>query len=212
MKRLEKIAVIALAVMFMASCGGGSDSYSGKKIASNEFLGNMPNLVYQKQQSDSIREAKVKEATKDLKFTNESDIKKAMKLSEKFNAEKELAKEKFEADIEALKPSLMGKDIPAEVSEGVGYKIINCKITEISDYTVYAEFTLEVTDLTAVSTFGKDIIVTWQYVNKNNEPMGGNSAAYIQLSEKANGGTASQRATIVVSADYVDFAKIRFIK
>lgn len=212
MRKMKNFVVIALAAMVVASCGGGSGS-SGKKLASNEFLGDLPNLVYQKMQSDSIRSAKEDAATKDLKFTSESDMKKAMALSEKFKEERNATKEKFEAAVEALKPSLVGKDIPVKVAEEAGYKITSCQIADVSGITVYVEFMLEVTDVKAIKTTygGKDIIVSWQYLDKNDEQLGSNNTAYIELSEKANGGTASTKAVIHISPNFVDFAKINFI-
>ena len=56
MKKFFSTIVFAIICgMFIASCGGGS---VGKKLVSNEILGDLPNLVNQKHLTDSVRKAK----------------------------------------------------------------------------------------------------------------------------------------------------------
>ncbi len=124
MKILKSILAVAI-IATMASCGGGSGS--GKKLAKNDVLGDMPNVVYQHFQVDSIIDADEKEAYKGIK--SEKDFGKAMKIKAKFDEREEKEDAQFKANIEKIKAELVGKDIPYEVENNVGYEIMSCKVS-----------------------------------------------------------------------------------
>ncbi|MCL2597758.1 MAG: hypothetical protein FWD66_08935 [Paludibacter sp.] len=223
MKVFKFILAVAI-IATMASCGSGS---SGKKLASNDILGDLPNLVYQKSINDSILEAeqtaeesKFKDVKKDL---SKSEIEKlwaeAMKIDAKFKEREKAADEKFDAEIEKIKPQLIGKDIPYEVEDGCGYTVSSVKIKDVGNFA-NAEFEVSITDESAFKTR------TWGYVQfcyqlldksgnlVDKEYSGEFSSTSISMSQK-NGATGKGTISIFGRSrapQIVNFAKIKFIK
>jgi hypothetical protein len=220
MKRQFNIIILALVcVMMFTSCGGG-----GKKLASNEFLGDMPNLVLQKAVKDSIRDAK-KHAERDafkeknMGSKDKSVWEKAKEMEEKFDAERKAADEQFNAEVEKLKPSLVGKVLPVEVENGCGYEVSNLKISDLST-AVKVEFEVKITDESAVTVRNWGTVnFYFQALDKDGNLIG--KAYYgevrntsITMSQK--NGTIGKGSFYLVNEhdaeEMVNFAKIKFVK
>jgi hypothetical protein len=213
-KILGSLAILGLSAMMMVSCGGGSSS-SGKKLASNDVFGDLPSLKYQYENQDSELKAKAKDEQKNLPF-NESGLKKAKAIDEKYAAKRKATKEKFAADVEKLKPSLIGKAIPYEVEEGAPFEITSCKIVELFDSgSIRYEFELKITDAKAIQpNWSNEFWVFCDYLDKDGNKFDGNSSGVvIPREEKVDGATFTHQEPSSFSSPekYVNFAKIRFL-
>jgi len=206
---------VVCGLAFTGCGGGGSDSGSGKKLAANDFLGDLPNAFYQKNFTDStIRAAQTAEEDK-LDGTKKSDWEKAAKIREKYKAKFAEADKKFEAEVEKIKPKLIGKDIPFEVDEELAYKVNSLKITDVQGSKIYVEFEVEITDVTKLSSYqksSKDLIVQWNEFDKDGNEMMSGKAAYVKMPEMATGAKKTEATYISCDAKYVNFAKIKFLK
>jgi hypothetical protein len=209
---LGKLAVLGLSVVMMASCGGGSGS--GKKLASNEFLGDLPNLVYQYHFADSLIKAERK--AERAKLNSKSDAAKWDKIKEKLDAREKEEKEKLKVAIGKIKPTLIGKDIPFEVEEGAGYKISSCKISDLYETgDAKIEFYVEITDVSKAipSRYTTKFIGGMENIDRNGNKIGTNGSFNVEMSSRENGVTAKGETSIHhISAQHVDFAKIKFKK
>jgi hypothetical protein len=212
------LAILGLSAMMMVSCGdgssSGSSSGSGKKLASNDFLGDLPNLNYQKYLTDSIISAEEKTEMGKLDWKNKNDWEKGDKLKKKFRDKRDEADTKYKAEVEKIKPQLIGKDVPFELEDGTGYKVNSFKITDnINGGGVYTELEVEVTDVKVADfTRANEIVVSWYEVDKEGNKMGNDGSAYIKLAEKTEGATGTYSLLIKCSPRYVNFAKIKFVK
>jgi len=217
MKIVKCISVIAVIAM-MASCGGGSgSSSSGKKLASNDVFGDLPNLIYQHNNQDAELKDEAKKKQEGLPF-NESGLKKAKEIDDKYSAKRKAADEKFFADVEKLKPSLVGKDIPFEVEDGLPYEIISYKIADVGQYGgVSYEITFKILDAQAITTnWSNEYRMPGCFIDKDGNEMekaGGGCGVVISKEEHVDGAILTQQGvltTFVFPEKYVNFAKNRF--
>ena len=210
------LAIVGLSAMMMISCGGGSGSVkSGKTIARNDVLGDLPNLVYQHRYVDSVYSAQ-RSAEKEKIMTDKNGAEKYEKIKAKYKALDDAEDAKFEAELEKIKLELIGKDVPFEVEEGTGYEILSCKIVLVDGSGVSAEFEVKVTDVDVVSPYKSlfsktmTVVCTVQDIDKNGNQIGSNGAIYLDFPARENGAIAKK--TTRIFANEVDFAKIKFIK
>jgi hypothetical protein len=201
--------------MFFASCGGGSGSSSGKKLASNEVFGDLPNAVYQRQYANTVAE-KHKNVERDkLDGNNKGDQAKWKKIQEKYKKSLDENEAKLAAEVEKIKPTLIGKEIPYEVEEGAPYEITSCKIVEVGQHGyVDYELVLKITDAKAIKTnWNDEYYVNSDYVDKAGNRFSGGSNG-VKISKKENGATCTHKGRILFdnAERYVDFAKIKFLK
>ena len=205
--------------MFIESCGGGSGNV-GKDIGKNEYLGNLPNLVYQHNLINDNRNAEKDAKLEKLNTGSKSDYEKAVKIAKKFDVRQEEDRKKFEAEVEKIKTELMGKDIPYEVEEGLGYEVLSCKIVNVDDrVAVCTEFELKITDakLAKIKGYGEpDVYVVVQEIDKDGNQISDDGGLYVKLSGKTDGSTGKRENYIYVSwknaEQMVNFAKIKFVK
>jgi hypothetical protein len=221
---LGMLAIFGMSVVMMTSCGGGSGSV-GKKLASNEFLGDLPNLVYQKAINDSIREAKEHTEKEKFKQDNSKNFDKSTgekwkKMEEQFKTEKKAAEEQFNAEVEKLKPSFVGKELPFEVEDGCGYEVSGLKISDLNRAGTQVEFEVAITDGTVIKTQGWGTLAFYfQVLDKDGNLIGKDYSGEfrnttINMSQK-NGTTAKGSFYLVDkhdAAEMVNFAKIKFVK
>ena len=218
MKKTFFVVFAIACAMFFASCGGGSTG-GGKKLAKNDFLGDLPNLVYQKHLTDSIRNAEEKLEGNKLDPNKKGDWKKATEIAEKFKIRRKTEDESFKTDCEKLKPELIGKEIPFETEENTGYEVTYCKISDVEKGSVYVDFEVRITNTNAakIIKYGKpQIIVTVQNIKQDGNKLSSDGAYYVELSGRENGATGRSKRIIAISAEkaeeYVNFAKLRFVK
>jgi hypothetical protein len=204
----------------LSSCGGGG---SVKRLSANDVLGDIPSLIYQNRQQDSILDAQGKAEAEKAK-----DFEKLGKLMKKYDAKDKELKAKFEAGVETAKPKLVGKDVPFSVADGLGYEIKSFKIVDVEKGgQVQAEYTLKVTDAVTVSgvfrslSSGGAVITNFHALNRAGEVIGNDGAGYLDLpkdlkKENLNGtelkGMYYFNITGKKAPQWVDFAKVEFIK
>ncbi|MDR0828849.1 MAG: hypothetical protein LBN95_01895 [Prevotellaceae bacterium] len=221
---LRNVAIAAcLAVMAagLISCGG---SGSGKKLAENAVFGDLPNIMYQYNYQDSVFKAERDKAQEGLPFS-ESGMKKGMKIEKKYDEKRKAAKEQLAADLQKLKTSLVGRDVPTEVEAGLGFEITSCKIAEVDETGgVSVEFVLKITDATPllkqvgmkysnffecqtsmVDKSGDEISASYCKVKL---PEGANKKALngLEITDKYYIGIASNKLK-----QWVEFEKIKFV-
>ena len=216
-KNLLVVSALMCGLMF-TNCGGGSGS--GKKLASNEFLGDLPNLVYQNGFKDSVRNAKEDAEMNKLNPSKISDWEKGAKIKEKFKAQKEEAKKEFNAELEKLKPAIVGKDIPFEMEEGLGYEIISFNVTEIDSYgSVRTNLEVKITDPKEANLmrYANALSVKLHEVDTDGNKIGYEREFNINLSGKTEGATGNYTYYVISfypkdAVKYVNFDKIKFVK
>jgi len=213
-KYFSTIVFAIICGMFIASCGGGS---SGKKLASNDVLGDLPNLLYQRDVTDSIRKAEERAALEKLNPNKKGDWDKAAKIDAKFDARREKEEAAFEAEVAKLKSVLVGKAIPFEMEEGLPYEITSCKIVEVNDGgTLNYEFELKVLDAKAVkakTNWSNEYYVIGKYLDKDGNEFDGNSSGVkIPKAEDGETFTHVEWFSMPSPAKYANFAKIKFVK
>jgi hypothetical protein len=209
---ISKIMLAVACVVFMSSCGGGS----GKTIASNEFLGDLPNVVFQKQYEDSVRLAETEEEVSKAKLKGKYDDAKEMQLLEQYKVAQKEAETKYEAEIAKIAEKLIGKEVPVEVVDSLGFKVTSSKITEVKDRGVQLEIAVEITDIKEANARWGSLYLTAQNLDKEGNPIGRDGSYSAKLSDKTDGATGTVSYFISVYAREAEaianFAKIRFIK
>ena len=219
MKRLIRLMAAAfICGLMFVNCGGSGGSGGGKELDKNEFLGNMPNLIYQQSLIDSIRNAERNEKMSKLDGNSKSDLEKASKIAEKFSTREEKERKAFEAKLEEAKAELLGKDIPYEVENGTGCEITSCKIIGIDGNGVNVKVEVKITDAKSanINRYGEFIDFTKQDMDKDGNPISGVGLCRFDLSGKTDGATGKKSTYISIYGDnieqYVNFAKLKFIK
>jgi hypothetical protein len=210
LRNVVAIAICLAGVTVLSSCSGGSGS-SGKKLASNDILGDFPNLVHQQG---------IKYDTWNDKYTDalEGDSEaKVEKLREQWDVEVE----KYKAEVEKIKSVIVGKTIPVEVEDGLGFEINSCKISNLSagekgGGDVYYELEVTVTDVkvTGMSKYDKSIRFQVQYLDKAGNQIGDLGWGHIDVSEIADGATGKSTDNYITIEDaeqFVNFAKLKFV-
>ncbi len=212
-KNLSTILFAIVCGMLVASCGNSGGS--GKKLATNEVLGDLPNLVYQHNYQDSVFKAKADEEQKGLKF-DESGLKAAMEIEKKYDTKREEANTKFAADVEKLNSSLAGKAIPYEMEAGLPYEITNCKIVDLDkNGNAHYEIELKITDAKAIKpNWNNEYYVIANSLDKDgNEIEGAGVGCTFVIPKAEDGATFTGKSWIGFSKPekYVNFAKFKFV-
>ena len=212
---------VAVCVVFTAC----SDSLSTKRLPKNDILGNVPSLVYQKVQQDSILEAKFA-----AEVRNVTDSHNFTQLIEKYEKMKEDAEKKFKEALTKEQENLIDKEIPFQIAEGLGYEVTSVKIGNVTkDGEIEFTFTIKIIDASNVDlSFPFDryqkgqIRIPVQMINKAGEVFGKDSylvfleeSGVQKSSDLINGMEFSQWNGFTITEynaeAYADFAKIKFL-
>ena len=206
-KSILKLAVIATAVVMLASCGS-----SPKGLPENDIFGKVPSIIYQYEQQDSIIRANAGSAN----FLNPDD-----ELKEKFKK----AELKFKQDMEKEGKRLEGRAIPFTLSEGLGYEVTSLKIQKVDDRgDVYVEYSVKLTDVSKIKFhYTGRISLSVQLINKAGEVFSNDvytadfkiDGVKNRSDLKAGMEFSGYQDIRIYSSDakeYVDFAKIIFVE
>lgn len=211
--------ILSIALLFTACGGGSGSSKSTKKLPTHEIFGNLINIVYQHNYSDSVKnaEAKTKIEKIESKGYSESAVEKITAIRTELKQDKATSKSELKEAIAKEASNLIGKKIPFEMEDGLGYEVTDLDIVKVYESgQVEADCQIKVIDIKAVKTFGNDIIISFINCDKNGNTIGKAGAAYVKLFEKANGATASYKMQFHVYGKgvekYLDFQKVRFLK
>ncbi len=215
-----KIAILFVSVILLSACNGDKGEKSLNKLPKNEVLGNIPSLVLQKAQQDSTVKAEYKAEMEKFTEYTEKNLKKAEELTKKYKADLEEIELEFQANLTKEKAQLIGKSIPFEVADGIGYTISDLVITDVEKSgQVVCEHKAQVVDINIASINGNskpELIITWTEMDNTGNQIGSNSAAYIGVSAKENNATGTNKMYISIrkknAEQYVNFQKIKFIQ
>jgi hypothetical protein len=217
---IKKQTLFFFVIVLFIACNGNSVS----RIPKNEILGDVPSILYQKEQQDSIREAKTKAASDKIE-----DEGKMIKLAREYMEETEKAQAKFEEALMKEGEKLKGRDVPFSLAESQGYEITSLKITGVTEKgEVSVGYTVKLTDVSKINFVRPNMGLAEgrvrfpiQFVDKAGNVLG-KSTYYLffsrtkvkNASDLTNGMEVDYYNDIPVFNDskgYSDFAKIEFL-
>lgn len=218
--KIKKLILLFLIAILFSACGGNSIN----TLPKNEILGNIPSIIHQKSQQDSIRETKSKTIA-----DNTEDEEKLIKLAYKFEEESEKAQTEFEEALVKEGEKLTGRDIPFSFTESQGYEITSLKITGVTEKgEVSIGYTVKLTDVSKIN-FVRPLMglgegrvsLPVQFIDKAGNVLGKstyylffNKSEVKNASDLINGMEVDFYNSIPVFNDtkgYSDFAKIEFL-
>jgi hypothetical protein len=227
---MKKSILFLVIAAVLTGCGGG---FSAKRLPESEVFGNIPSIVYEKMQQDSVIQTN---GLAEMESVKEDD-KKAEKIFDKYQKRYEEAKAKFEAAIEKEIAALNGKAIPFSQGESLGYEVTDVKIYEVSpDGEVQIGFRVKITDASKLklsfpwADLNGNFPCPVQLLNKSGEVMvdksyqciyflknvkkDGELRTITNASEMKNGYDFYQVASFKINKDnaetYADAAKVHF--
>ena len=122
-----------------------------------------------------------------------------------------------EAEIEKIKTALVGKDIPFEEAEGLGYEVVSFKVTDVSHGSVSANLEVKLTNPkeAVIMRYADVLSVKLQEIDKAGNELK-NREFNVNLSGKTEGATGNYEYYAISfypkdAEKYVDFAKVRFL-
>ena len=150
MKKKKVFATLFCAGIFatsliLASCGGGGDSETKtknevkfQKSPKNEILGDLVNISCEYAAKWNVSEAEYEEARQKNKEKYADNSDKREQNYAKISAEYKERGKQIVADanaaLEKEMATLIGKDIPFECEEGLGFEVVECKISGITKH------------------------------------------------------------------------------
>lgn len=227
--------VFAAALLF-TSCGGSGGSGGSakfKKFPKNEILGDLVNIVAEYYVKDSANTADFKATEEKIKekygtIQNGKGYDNYKEEYVQYTERKDQLKADMESAIEKEKANVIGKSVPFEMEDDLGYEVTECKIVDVNKHGGFQiAITVKLTDPEKASLTGfskGNLYIHYQYIDKDgniiqnsdeNVGHGGN----VELADK-NAGTVG---TIVSLEDigwhsgkwaknFGNFAKLRFEK
>ena len=124
--------------LLLSSCGSGEgegeNNVKIEKFPKNEILGNMVNIVNEHFVLDSTNKAQIKElkANVDVKKKDKKEYEKYKEKYIEFKGKKEKLEADFQSAVESEKVNLIGKSIPFEMEDDLGYEVTECKIVDVN--------------------------------------------------------------------------------
>lgn len=246
MKKKKVFAALFCAGIFatsliLASCGGGGDSETKtknevkfQKSPKNEILGDLVNISGEysakwKTSEDEYEEARQKNMEK---YADNSDKREQnyVKISADHKERGKQIVAEANAALEKEMAGLIGKDIPFEVEDGLGFEVVECKISE--KITKHASscnrttltFYYKVKPVDAKIIEKLDSMRSGLYKcldangnvlldSKGNE-IGTNvlGISYNEKKQLKNGETIEKEGWFVLEPCFANFAKIKFVK
>lgn len=211
--------VLGIVLLFTACGGGSGSSSSAKKLPTHEVFGDILDIANRYHYTDSVREAECVAKIEKLKLKglSESSVQKITALRAQRKQDEKNSKAELEEAIAKEKSNVIGKKVPFEVEEGLGYEVTDFTVVDVEkDGDVSAKCQLKITDAKAADIIGGKLFIEFDFFDKDGNSMGKKGAAYVKLPEAADGATASQGILFNTSSNrakkYVNFAKVKFLK
>ncbi|MBQ6770859.1 MAG: hypothetical protein IJP44_07790 [Bacteroidales bacterium] len=223
--------------LVMTSCGGGGGTEGGKteakfkKQPKNEFLGDLVNIAGEYEAKWDASEAEYKEARKknNEKYADNSD-KREQNYGKISASHKERGKQivaDANAALEKEMATLNGKALPFVFEEGLGFEVVECKITGITKHasscnrtTLTFTYKVRATDEDLVKKISvHDYPIKYGFVDANGNALldkKGNAITEIggfsneHLKQLRNGETVEKEGWFVLEPSFANFAKIKF--
>ncbi|MDR2425526.1 MAG: hypothetical protein LBD59_12560 [Prevotellaceae bacterium] len=218
---VKNIILVAAVLAGMTACGNNG-------LPKNDILGNIPSLIYQKAQTDSILYAKGEAKGKGV---DKKDLAKIEKIFTEYAKEKEEADEKFKKELDAEVEKYRGKDIPFSVISELGYEVTSVKFGKLSklnnvseDRKVEFYFKIKITDVSKLNVshpFERgqkaQVLTPIVFINSTGKILqySNYQSVYFDKIDIQNGDECSQTGSFYLNADnaadFADFKKMVFI-
>ena len=222
--------------LLLTSCGGSGGETEGgkteanfKKSPKNEFLGDLVNIAGEYSAKFKANDAEFKEAKqKNKEKYGESDKgeENYAKLNTKYKEQGKKIMEDANAALAKEKAALIGKALPVEFDEAIGFAISDCKITDVKNYTqpttnpLTLSFTYKVkaTDADALKNLSAlDYPIAYTFVDVSGNVLDEKARQPIsfgndRLKQLRNGETVEKEGWFVLEPSFANFAKIKFEK
>ena len=218
--------------LLLTSCGGGEgggkNNVKIEKFPKNEILGNMVNIVNEHYVLDSINKAEFKELKNKYDVKNEKEYEKYKEQYTKLTEKKEELNADYLSAVEAEKVNLIGKSIPFEMEDDLGYEVTELKIVDVSKYGGFKmSVTAKLTDPNKEILVGSSRVNLYchlQFIDKNGNIIknGDENIGHVfevSLPDKNPGavGTAESLEDIGwhsgrFAKNFANLSKVRFVK
>lgn len=243
MKKKKVFATLFCAGIFatsliLASCGGGGDSETKtknevkfQKSPKNEILGDLVNISCEYATKWNASEAEYEKARqKNMeKYADNSDKREQnyLKISESHKERGKQIVADANAALEKEMAGLIGKDIPSEVEDGLGFEVVECKISGITKHmgscnrtTLTFNYKVKPVDAKIIEKLDS---YSWLYKSldangnvlldsQGNEIAEVGGFSYNEKKQLKNGEIVEKEGWFVLQPSYANFAKIKFVK
>jgi len=226
------------AALLFTSCGGSGGS-SGEtksdvkfqKSPKNEILGDLVNISCEYATKWNASEAEYEEARqKNMeKYADNSDKREQnyLKISESHKERGKQIVADANAALEKEMAGLIGKDIPSEVEDGLGFEVVECKISGITKHmgscnrtTLTFNYKVKPVDAKIIEKLDS---YSWLYKSldangnvlldsQGNEIAEVGGFSYNEKKQLKNGEIVEKEGWFVLQPSYANFAKIKFVK
>ena len=245
MKKKKVFATLLCAGIFatsliLASCGGGGDSETKtknevkfQKSPKNEILGDLVNISGEysakwKASEDEYEEARQKNMEK---YADNSDKREQnyVKISADHKERGKQIVAEANAALEKEMAGLIGKDIPFECEEGLGFEVVECKISKITKHatscnrtTLTFNYKVKPVDAKIIEKLDSMRSGLYKCLDANGNVLldsKGNEIetnvlgiSYNEKKQLKNGETIEKEGWFVLEPCFANFAKIKFVK
>ena len=220
--------------LLLTSCGGSESGGKEKnvkfqKMPKNEYLSDLVNISCENIARVSASDAQYEEerAKNNEKYADNPD-KRGQNWEKIKNANKERnlkIMEEINAELDKELPALIGKTIPLEVEEGLGFEVMDCKIKNIEKFRAPSKGAMTFTFSYKVIPVDAKKMDTYPgtyrcldangniLVDENGNPIGDvMGLSYDQLKQLWNGETVENEGWLRIHQSMSDFAKIKIVK
>lgn len=245
MKKKKVFATLFCAGIFatsliLASCGGGGDSETKtknevkfQKSPKNEILGDLVNISCEYAAKWNASEAEYEEARQKNKEKYADNSDKREQNYAKISAEHKERGKQIVADanaaLEKEMATLIGKDIPFECEEGLGFEVVECKISGITKHmgscnrtTLTFNYKVKPVDAKIIEKLDSMRSGLYKCLDANGNVLldsKGNEVetnvlgiSYNEKKQLKNGETIEKEGWFVLEPCFANFAKIKFVK
>ena len=245
MKKKSVLATLFCAGIFatsliLASCGGGGDSETKtknevkfQKSPKNEILGDLVNISCEYAAKWNVSEAEYEEARQKNKEKYADNSDKREQNYAKISAEHKERGKQIVADanaaLEKEMATLIGKDIPFECEEGLGFEVVECKISGITKHmgscnrtTLTFNYKVKPVDANIIEKLDSMRSGLYKCLDANGNVLldskgneiGANvlGISYNEKKQLKNGETIEKEGWFVLEPCFANFAKIKFVK
>ena len=245
MKKKKVFATLFCAGIFatsliLASCGGGGDSETKtknevkfQKSPKNEILGDLVNISCEYAAKWNVSEAEYEEARQKNKEKYADNSDKREQNYAKISAEHKERGKQIVADanaaLEKEMATLIGKDIPFECEEGLGFEVVECKISGITKHmgscnrtTLTFNYKVKPVDAIIIEKLDSMRSGLYKCLDANGNVLldsKGNEVetnvlgiSYNEKKQLKNGETIEKEGWFVLEPCFANFAKIKFVK
>ncbi len=226
--------------LILASCGGGGDGETKtksdvkfQKSPKNEILGDLVNISSEYAAKWNASEAEYEEARQKNKEKYADNSDKREQNYAKISAEHKERGKQIVADanaaLEKEMATLIGKDIPFECEEGLGFEVVECKISGITKHmgscnrtTLTFNYKVKPVDAKIIEKLDSMRSGLYKCLDANGNVLldsKGNEVetnvlgiSYNEKKQLKNGETIEKEGWFVLEPCFANFAKIKFVK